>query len=206
MKNIILFGPPGAGKGTQAKLLQDMLGIPQLSTGDMLRAAVAAGTELGKQADTVIKAGGLVPDDVILGMIRERIAQDDCRGGFLLDGFPRTVAQAEGLEEILSDAGREIDLVIDFQVPDDELKQRSATRAQEAVTAGEKPRSDDNPEVFAERLETYRSQTLPVLEYYRANVPTGVLQQINGMQPIEQVTKDIESVIGITSTDMANTN
>lgn len=195
MKNIILFGPPGAGKGTQAKILQELLGAPQLSTGDMLRAAVAAQTELGKQAEGIMKEGGLIPDDVIIGMIQERIEQPDCKEGFLLDGFPRTVAQAEALKVMLDKKEKSIDRVIDIQVSDDELKRRSKNRAEQAIAAGEPVRSDDDPVIFAERLETYRKQTLPVLHYYQEHAADGVLCSIDGMQDINTVTSQIKQCL-----------
>lgn len=194
MKNLILFGPPGAGKGTQAKKLEKMLGVPQLSTGDMLRTAVAAGTELGKKAESIMKNGGLIPDDIMINMIKERIKQQDCGKGFLLDGFPRTVAQAEALDKMLKEIGKKIDLIIDFQVDDEELKKRSINRANEAKATGQKPRSDDDPAVFAERLATYRKQTLPVLEYYKKTA-NGVLKGVNGMDPIDQVTESIRKLL-----------
>lgn len=191
--NIILFGPPGAGKGTQAGFLKEILGIPQLSTGDMLRAAVAAGTPLGKQADKIMKEGGLVSDDIIVGMISERIAQPDCAKGFMLDGFPRTVAQAEALDKMLKAKSSKIDLVIEIQVPDDELKKRVVKRANEAIAKGEQPRPDDNLETFSKRLETYWKQTAPVLPYYKNQ---NLLKPIDGTKPIETVTGEIKKVIG----------
>ncbi len=195
MSNIILFGPPCAGKGTQAKLLQDKKDIPQLSTGDMLRAAVDAGTELGKQAEVIMKEGGLVSDEIIIGMIRERIKEPDCQNGFLLDGFPRTVAQAEGLKQILAEMGATIHYVIDFHVPDEVLIARTENRVNEAIAAGQTPRKDDNPETFAKRLETYREQTLPVLGYYKQTDGDHVVVEIDGTQPVDAVTKAIEKAI-----------
>ncbi len=194
MTSIILFGPPGAGKGTQAAILMDKYGIPQLSTGDMLRAAVSAGTPLGKEVEGVMKAGGLVSDETIIAMIAERIQDSDCANGYLLDGFPRTAAQAKALDEMLLNNSTKIDFIIDMQVPDNELKSRSAKRAQEAVAAGEEPRPDDNPEVFSARLQTYRDQTLPVLDYYR-HTAQGRLHTVDGTQPIETVTKSIETIV-----------
>lgn len=192
-RNIILFGPPGAGKGTQAQILQTKLAIPQLSTGDMLRAAVAAQTELGKQAEQIMKDGGLVSDQIIIGMIEARISEPDCNNGFMLDGFPRTVAQAEALDKMLESQGKKIDVVIEVKVPDEVLKERSQNRAAEAVAAGQKPRPDDNPEVFSKRLETYWQQTAPVLPYYKEkNVHIG----LDGTKPIEEVTKEILQILG----------
>ena len=190
--NIILFGPPGAGKGTQAQILKDILGIPQLSTGDMLRAAVAAGTELGKKADKIMKEGGLVSDDIIIGMISERIAQPDCSKGFMLDGFPRTVAQAEALDKMLTAKAKKIDVVIEIQVPDEDLKKRVVNRANEAIAKGEKPRPDDNLETFSKRLDTYWKQTAPVLPYYKTQ---NLHKTINGTKPIAAVTEDIKKLI-----------
>jgi len=195
-KNIIvLFGPPAAGKGTQAAILSESLGIPQLSTGDMLRAAVAEGTELGNQAKSIMESGGLVSDDIIIGMIKERVQKDDCEKGFMLDGFPRTVAQATALDLMLKDAGEKIALVLDIQVTDDELKKRVGNRYNETIASGCEPRADDNPETFTGRLETYREQTLPVLDYYKNNAEDGVLKSIDGMTDIEEVTKQIKTLI-----------
>lgn len=191
-KNIILFGPPGAGKGTQAQILQTELNIPQLSTGDMLRAAVAAQTNLGKKAEKIMEEGGLVSDDIIIGMISERIANDDCKNGFMLDGFPRTRAQAEALDDMLLQEGKKIDRVIEIKVPDEELMKRSEKRKNDAISKGEKPRPDDNPEVFTKRLETYWNQTAPVLPYYKMK---NVHVEIDGTQPIENVTARLRSII-----------
>ncbi len=186
--NIILFGPPGAGKGTQAGLLQKILGIPQLSTGDMLRREVAEKTFLGKQAEKIMKEGGLVPDDIIIDMIAERINQPDCEKGFMLDGFPRTVAQAEALDGMLTKKEKLIHSVVEIVVPDDELKQRVVKRANEAIAKGETPRPDDNIEVATKRLATYWKQTAPVLPYYKAK---GIHKSIDGTKPIDAVTSDI---------------
>lgn len=195
MRNIILFGPPGAGKGTQAAVLQGLLKVPHLSTGDMLRAAIAAGTEVGKRAESIITSGGLVPDDVMVGLVADRISQPDCAQGFLLDGFPRTVAQAEALDSMLHTVNRTIDVVLDFDVDDTELKRRSAHRADEARKAGQKPRSDDTPEIFASRLATYREQTLPVLAYYQRTQPVGVVQHVDGKADIGVVTSQIKTLL-----------
>ncbi|HCR86304.1 MAG TPA: adenylate kinase [Alphaproteobacteria bacterium] len=191
--NIILFGPPGAGKGTQAQLLKDKYAIPQLSTGDMLRAAVASQSDLGKKADKIMKEGGLVPDEVIIGMIEERITQPDCANGFMLDGFPRTVAQAEALDRMLAEKGKKIDVVIEVKVPDDELKKRSEKRAAEAIAKGQQPRPDDVPEVFTKRLKTYWDQTAPVLPYYAKK---GIHFALDGTKPIEEVTSIIIAELG----------
>ena len=191
-KNIILFGPPGAGKGTQAAILQNEYNIPQLSTGDMLRAAVAAQTELGKQAEKIMKEGGLVSDEIIVGMISERISKADCSEGFMLDGFPRTTAQAEALDDMLTALNKKIDIVIEVKVPDEELMKRSENRKQEALSKGEEPRPDDNPEVFAKRLKTYWEQTAPVLPYYKEK---NVHFEIEGTKSIDEVTADIRGLI-----------
>jgi adenylate kinase len=192
-KNLILFGPPGAGKGTQASILQSKLGIPQLSTGDMLRAAVAAKSELGRKVESIMKEGGLVSDDLIIQMISDRISNDDCKDGFMLDGFPRTRGQAEALDAMLLGEGKKIDKVIEIKVPDEELMKRSENRKREALSKGQEPRPDDNPEVFAKRLKTYWDQTAPVLPYYKAkNIHYGV----DGTKSIEEVTQRIESLVG----------
>ena len=193
LRNIILFGPPGAGKGTQAQILQSELKIPQLSTGDMLRAAVAAKTELGLQAEKIMKEGGLVSDDIIIGMIADRISQDDCNTGFMLDGFPRTVAQAEALDEMLTQKSKSIDIVIEVKVPDEELIKRSAKRAADAIAKGEDPRPDDVPETFKKRLQTYWEQTAPVLPYYTKK---GLHTAMDGTKPIDIVTKKLLEILG----------
>ncbi len=185
---IILFGPPGAGKGTQAVRLEERHGMTQLSTGDMLRAAVAAGTELGKQAQAVMDSGKLVDDQTMLGIISERIDQPDCQQGFILDGFPRTVAQAEGLEQMLGEKGIGIDHVIEITVDEDELYKRIEKRAEETGGA----RADDNAETLRKRLQVYRDQTAPVLPYYRNK---GMLRQVDGMSGIEEVAKQIEGIV-----------
>lgn len=189
--NIILFGPPGAGKGTQAKIIEQKFGLVQLSTGDMLRAAVAAGSELGLKAKAVMDAGGLVDDAIMIGIIADRISQPDCANGFILDGFPRTVAQAEGLDRMLSEKGLKLDRVIELTVNDAELFARIDKRA--AETPPEQRRADDNAETLKRRLGVYHSQTAPVLPYYAAR---DELVKIDGMQPIEVVTAHIEKVLG----------
>lgn len=191
-KNIILFGPPGAGKGTQADILTGEYKIPKLSTGDMLREAVANQTELGRKAEKIMKEGGLVSDDIIVGMISERISRDDCAEGFLLDGFPRTVAQAEALEKMLDEKGRKVNFVIEIAVPDEELKARSEKRKQQALDAGQEPRADDNPEIFTKRLATYWEQTAPVLPFYKER---NLHSHIDGTQAIDSVTKAIRNIL-----------
>ncbi len=187
-RNIILFGPPGAGKGTQAVRLEEGHGMIQLSTGDMLRAAVAAGTELGKRAKAVMDAGKLVDDETMLGIISERIDQPDCQQGFILDGFPRTVAQAEGLDRMLGEKGIGIDHVIEITVDEGELYKRIENRAAETGGA----RADDNAETLRKRLQVYHDQTAPVLPYYREK---GMLRQVDGMSDIEEVAQQIEGIL-----------
>ncbi|ANK83123.1 MAG: adenylate kinase [Rhizobiales bacterium NRL2] len=186
--NIILFGPPGAGKGTQAQFIVERYGVVQLSTGDMLRAAVAEGTELGKQAKAVMDRGDLVDDATIIGIIGDRIDEPDCRNGFILDGFPRTQAQAEGLDRLLADKGLKLDAVIEIRVPDAELYKRIETRAAETGGA----RADDNAETLKKRLDVYHSQTAPVLSYYEKQ---GMLDTVDGLQSIEAVTTEITKVL-----------
>jgi adenylate kinase len=185
---IILLGPPGAGKGTQAARIVERFGIPQLSTGDMLRAAVAAGTPVGLKAKEIMERGDLVPDDVVVGIVAERIAQDDARKGFILDGFPRTVGQAKAFDDMLAKKGLKLDAVIEFQVDEGALVKRIETRAAEAQARGEPVRKDDNPEVFKTRLEAYRAQTAPLSAYYREK---GALKSVAGMKPIDEVTREI---------------
>lgn len=188
---LILLGPPGAGKGTQSARIVDRFGIPQLSTGDMLRAAVAAGTPVGLQAKDIMSAGGLVPDEVVIGIVADRIAEPDCRRGFILDGFPRTVAQAEALDAMLARKGMRLDAVIELLVNEDALVHRIAARVAETLARGEPVRKDDTPETFKTRLEAYRQQTSPLSAYYAGK---GMLRTIDGMAPIDRVT---EAVVGI---------
>lgn len=186
--NLILFGPPGAGKGTQARILQDERGLPQLSTGDMLRAAIAAGTELGKKCKSIMDAGDLVPDDVVVGIIAERYDQPDCAGGAVFDGFPRTIPQALALDGMLAKRGKEIDLVIELKVDDAVLVGRAEQRVKETVAAGGKPRPDDTPETLKNRLAVYYKNTAPLLAFYSKQ---GKLAAVDGMAPIEEVTRAI---------------
>ncbi|MEQ8968183.1 MAG: adenylate kinase [Azospirillaceae bacterium] len=188
--NLILLGPPGAGKGTQAKRLEDKHGVKQLSTGDMLRAAVASGSELGQRAKALMDAGQLVPDDVMLGMIAERIQEPDCAKGFILDGFPRTVPQAEGLDRMLADMSLGLDAVIEVRVDEDALLDRIRTRIEQ--TPESERRADDTPETLKKRLDVYREQTAPILPYYEAR---GMLQTVDGMKPIDEVTRHIETLL-----------
>ncbi len=212
--NLILLGPPGAGKGTQAKRIEQEFAVVQLSTGDMLRAAVAAGTEVGTKAQAVMEAGGLVPDEIVVSIIAERIAEPDCAAGFILDGFPRTVAQAESLDTMLAEKGLRIDHVIEMQVDDKALIERLSGRFSCAgcgaayhdsfnrpkvegvcdVCGGTEftRRKDDNAETVGTRLEAYHGQTAPLLPYYGSR---GALRSVDGMAEIDEVARQIRAVI-----------
>lgn len=212
--NLILFGPPGCGKGTQALRLRDNHGLAHLSTGDMLRAAVAAGTEVGKRAKAIMEAGDLVPDEVVIGIIADRVDEPDCDGGFILDGFPRTVPQAEALDVLLAEKKKAINHVIEMQVEDEVLVERVAGRftcancgqgyherfsppKQENVcdrcgSSEFKRRADDNAETARARLATYREQTAPLLPYYRK---AGLLRGVDGMASMDEVTTAIEAIV-----------
>jgi len=190
---LILLGPPGAGKGTQAQRLVDRHHIPQLSTGDMLRAAVAAKTPIGIKAKDVMDSGGLVSDDIVVGIIKDRIAEPDAKNGFILDGFPRTVAQAEALDVMLKAEGMKLDAVIELVVDQNALVHRIIKRAEEAKAAGQPVRKDDDPEVFKTRLEAYNRDTAVVAPYYEK---AGKLTKIDGMQPMDQVSAAIAGVLG----------
>lgn len=189
---LVLLGPPGAGKGTQAARLVAKHGVPQLSTGDMLRAAVAAKTPIGLKAKALMDAGALVPDDVVIGIIGERIENPDCARGFILDGFPRTVAQAEALRALLARKGLALDAVLDLIVDEDALVNRMRKRVDETRAAGGTVRADDNPESFKTRLEAYRIQTAPVSAHYAGR---GELTKIDGMAPIDEVTAAIDQAL-----------
>lgn len=192
--NIILMGPPGCGKGTQAARLQEKYGMVQLSTGDMLRAAVAAGTEIGLKAKALMDAGALVPDDVVVGIIAERIEEPDIKqGGFILDGFPRTVAQAEALDKVIAELGQTIDHIIELKVDEAALFARIENRAREAAAAGADARADDNAETLKKRILVYKEQTAPILPYYEAD---GRLEQVDGMASIDEVTEQLEAILG----------
>lgn len=188
--NCILLGPPGAGKGTQAKVLVDNHGVVQLSTGDMLRAAVASGSELGAQAKAVMDAGKLMPDDIMVEIISARIAEPDCANGFILDGFPRTTAQADALDKMLEKKGLPLDHVIEISVDDAVLIDRINTRV--AQTPEAERRDDDNAETLKHRLDVYHEQTAPILPYYDSR---GMLKKVDGMQSIDDVSKQIEAII-----------
>lgn len=189
---LILLGPPGAGKGTQAQRLVQRHGIVQLSTGDMLRAAVAAETPTGLIAKDIMASGGLVPDEVVVGIIADRIEQDDAKGGFILDGFPRTVAQAEALDELLKKKKLKLDAVVELRVNEGALLARVENRIAEMRARGESVRADDTPEVLAKRLANYREQTEPLVHYY---ADKRALVTVDGMMPIEEVTGAIERVL-----------
>jgi len=187
--DLILFGPPGAGKGTQAKVLQDDRGLIQLSTGDMLRAAVAQGTELGKKSKAIIDRGDLVPDELVVGIIAERLDKPDTAKGVIFDGFPRTVAQAKALDTMLAGRGRKIEGVIELRVDDEAMVGRMESRVRENPGA---VRADDNPETLRKRLGVYRQNTAPLLDFYRNQ---GKLVTVDGMAPIAEVSAAIERII-----------
>ncbi|WP_294646157.1 adenylate kinase [uncultured Aureimonas sp.] len=189
---VILLGPPGAGKGTQAHRLVERHGIPQLSTGDMLREAVAKGTDVGRRAQAVMDAGQLVSDEIVIGIVADRIDQDDARKGFILDGFPRTVAQARALDEMLDERKLAIDAVLEFRVDEQKLMERIEKRARETAEAGLPVRKDDTPEVFHRRLREFRQATAAVSPYYRER---GLLREIDGMAPVDHVTDEIETLL-----------
>ena len=189
---LIFLGPPGAGKGTQAKRLTDKYGIPQLSTGDMLRAAVNDGSEIGKRAKEVMDAGGLVSDDIVNQIVSERIEQPDCEKGFILDGYPRTVPQAKVLGENLREKNLVLDAVIELKVDEEALVRRLENRVAETVAAGGTVRSDDNPESFRKRLSEYREKTAPLSRHYEEQ---GELVVLDGMAHVDQVTQAIEAVL-----------
>ncbi|MCS7279603.1 MAG: adenylate kinase [Thermodesulfobacteriaceae bacterium] len=211
--NIIFLGPPGAGKGTQAKVLIDRFNIPQISTGDMLRENVAKGTELGMKAKEYMEKGQLVPDEIILGMVKDRLSQADAQKGFILDGFPRTVAQAEALDKMLSEMGKKIEYVLALMVPDEDLVIRLTGRRTckkcgmmyhikfkppkeegKCDTCGGElyQRPDDNEETVRNRLKVYHESTAPLLDYYKKK---GVLFEIDGSKSIEEITKQLLEIL-----------
>jgi adenylate kinase len=189
---LILLGPPGAGKGTQALRLVDRYGLVQLSTGDMLRAAVAAETPVGLKAKDIMAAGGLVPDDVVIGIISDRIAQPDAENGFILDGFPRTVPQAEALDAMLKSLGLNLDAVVELRVNEGALLERVERRVADMSARGEAVRADDNADALSKRLASYRSLTEPLVHYYSERRK---LLTIDGMMPIEEVTAEIQRLL-----------
>ncbi|MBR0825598.1 adenylate kinase [Bradyrhizobium manausense] len=182
---LVLLGPPGAGKGTQAYKLSQIFAIPQLSTGDMLRSAVAAGTEIGQHAADIMQRGDLVPDELVVELIAERIAQADAARGFILDGFPRTVAQAKSLSHVLVTRAQKLDRVLELVVEENTLLDRILGRALQARANGEMVRSDDNEEALSVRLTAYANQTKPLTEYY---VTQGLLRTVDASQPVDCVT------------------
>jgi adenylate kinase len=192
---LILLGPPGAGKGTQAQRLVQKHKIAHLSTGDMLRAAVAAGTPVGLQAKALMDRGALVPDEVVIAIIADRIGQPDAKRGFILDGFPRTVAQAEALERLLDERGLRLDAVIELRVDEGILVKRIENRVAQMLARGEKVRADDNAGVLKGRLEAYRAQTAPLSAHYKT---TGALRTVDGMAPIDTVSAAIDGILGVT--------
>jgi len=189
---LILLGPPGSGKGTQAQRLVQRHGIVQLSTGEMLRAAVAAQTPVGLKAKDIMASGALVPDEVVVGIISDRIDQADAARGFILDGFPRTVPQAEALDELLKHKRLKLDAVVELRVNESALLQRVETRAEETRSRGEEVRVDDTPEVLTRRLAAYRSQTEPLIHYYSERRK---LLTVDGMMTIEEVTREIDRIL-----------
>jgi len=192
MTNLILLGPPGAGKGTQAKLLEDKFGLKQLSTGDMLRAEMAAGSDLGKKVKAIVDSGALVTDDIMIDLISARIDQADCQNGVIFDGFPRTVAQAEALDKMLAAKGRPLSAVIELKVDENALVDRLNKRIADTLAAGKPVRADDNETTFRGRLQVYKNQTAPILPYYTAK---GMLQSVDGMQDIDHVEDAISKIV-----------
>jgi adenylate kinase len=192
MLRLIFLGPPGAGKGTQAARLVEAYRIPQLSTGDMLRAAVKAGTPVGVKAKAVMDSGALVSDEIVVGIVADRIEEPDAKRGFILDGFPRTVAQAEALDQMLAGKGMKLDAVIEFVVDESAMLARVEKRVAETLASGGVPRPDDNAEALKTRLAAFRSQTAPLTDYYRKS---GELRTVDGMKSIEEVSAAIDSIL-----------
>jgi adenylate kinase len=184
--NLLVLGPQGAGKGTQAKRIAAEYSIPHISTGDMFRAAIAAGTELGKQVEPLLAGGKLVPDEITIALIRQRLAEPDAREGFVLDGYPRNLAQAEALDEMLGEIGRGLDAILFFDLPDEVATERMLKRG------AEENRPDDTPEVIAERLRTYHEQTEPIVEHYRV---TGRLVPLHAERSIGEVWSEISDAL-----------
>jgi adenylate kinase len=184
--DILLLGPQGAGKGTQGKLISAEYDIPHIATGDILRRAIAEGTELGRQAEPLLKAGQLVPDTIMIGLIRHRLAHEDTERGFVLDGFPRTAVQAEALDDMLSEIDRPLGAVFEFQLPEEMAVERLRRRAQE------EGRADDTPEAIRTRLDLYREQTAPLVEYYRAR---GILVPVHAERSVDEVFDEIQQAL-----------
>ncbi|OPB35264.1 adenylate kinase [Bartonella taylorii] len=189
---IVLLGPPGAGKGTQAKMLTEEYHIPQLSTGDMLREVITRETEVGKKAKAVMSSGALVPDSIVNQIVSERIDESDCVNGFVLDGYPRTVGQAEALQQILQSKNMRLDAVIELSVDEDALIERMKKRVEETIAAGGQVRSDDNPVAFAKRLVEYREKTAPLSNFYSER---GLLKVIDGMIGITEISHMIKKCL-----------
>jgi adenylate kinase len=189
---LILLGPPGAGKGTQSQRLVEKHGIVQLSTGDMLRAAIKAGTPIGQQAKDIMARGDLVPDEVVVGIIEDRIEQPEAKRGFVLDGFPRTVKQAEALDRLLERHSMKLDGVVELKVDEGILLNRIEKRLADMQARGEAVRADDNPEAFKTRLGAYRQQTAPLIDYYRQK---GALKSVDGMAGVDDVTRSIDAAL-----------
>ena len=183
-RNLVLTGPPGAGKGTQAARLAERLGIPQISTGAILREEKASGSELGKRVSAIMAKGDLVPDATVIEIVRERIARSDCKGGFILDGFPRTAAQAKALDQLLEQQGRDPLIVVALEVPEQELVRRILSRGE--------GRADDNEQSVKRRLEVYRGETAPILEHYRDS-----LVRIDGVGEMDEVESWIAGALGV---------
>ncbi|QQG37486.1 MAG: adenylate kinase [Micavibrio aeruginosavorus] len=190
--NLILLGPPGAGKGTQAKRLEDKYGLKQLSTGDMLRAEMAAGTPLGVKVKAIVDSGSLVTDEIMIEMIASRIEQPDCRSGVIFDGFPRTVAQAEALDKMLAEKGHPLSAVIELKVDEEVLVSRLNTRIAETKARGEPVRADDNEETLRKRLQVFREQTAPIIPYYKGKE---MLQSVDGMAAIDAVEAELAKIL-----------
>ena len=184
--DILLLGPQGAGKGTQGKLISREYGLPHIATGDILRSAISAGTELGRRAEPLLNAGQLVPDEIMIGLIRDRLAHEDTERGFVLDGFPRTAVQAEALDEMLSEIDRPLGAVFEFQLPEEMAVQRLLLRA------GEEGRADDTPQAIRTRLGLYKEQTAPLVEHYRAR---GILVPLHADRPVDEVFEEIQQAL-----------
>ena len=184
--NLLVLGPQGSGKGTQAKRISSDYSVPHVSTGDMFRAAIAAGTELGKEVEPILASGELVPDELTVALIRERLSQPDAQGGFVLDGFPRNLAQAEALDATLGEIGRGLDAILFFDVPDDVGMERALKRAEL------EGRADDTPDVIAKRLEIYHAETEPIVEHYRV---TGKLVPLHADRSIDEVWGEISAAL-----------